>query len=99
MMTPEQAAEYQGMKILTVKEFTARFAELGYTVDRTMDCKSVGKFMATGETYPVITTSVKETDTGMSAFHYQARRDDKFKAMQKLRNDICAITKGCILEI
>lgn len=102
MLTCEQAAKSNGMQILTVKEFGQRFLELGYKLDRTMDCRGLARWMTgeyAGESYPVITTSVKEIDTGMSAFHYQARRDDNFKAMQKLRGEICAITKNCLLEV
>lgn len=102
MLTPEQAAAASGMQILTVKEFSARFEALGYKLDRSMDCRSVAQFMTgeyAGESYPCITTSLKEKDTGMSAFHYQARRDANFKAMQKLRQEICTITRGALLEV
>ncbi len=30
---------------------------------------------------------------------FDPRRDDNFKAMQKLRGEICAITQNAILEI
>jgi hypothetical protein len=102
MLTVEQAAKINGQKILTVREFGQQFKSLGYKLDRTMDCQGLSRYMTgehAGESYPVITTSVKEIDTGMSAFHYQARRDDNFRAMQKLRGEICAITKNCLLEV
>lgn len=102
MLTLEQAALANGMQILTVKEFSARFAALGYKLDRSMDCRSNARFMTgeyAGEVYPCVTTDIREIDTGMSAFHYQARRDENFKAMQKLRGEICAITRGALLEV
>lgn len=102
MLTPEQVAQIDNMQILTVKEFSERFAALGYKLDRSMDCRCNARFMTgehAGESYPCITTSVKEIDTGMSAFHYQARRDSNFKAMQKLRQEICAITRGALLTV
>lgn len=102
MLTPEQAALANGMKILTVKELQARFEALGYKLDRSMDCRSTARFMSgeyAGKSYPCITTGLKEKDTGMSAFHYQARRDSNFKAMQKLRGEVCAITRGALLEV
>lgn len=101
-MTPEQAAQYEGREILTVHELSERFRVLGYRLDRSMDCRSNARFMTgayAGESYPCCTTGIVEIDTGMSAFHYQARRDANFKRMQKLRGEICAVSRGFLLEV
>jgi hypothetical protein len=87
---------------LSVKELTQRFADLGYKLDRTMDCRCTARWVSgpdVGESYPCITTGVKETDTGMSAFHFASRRDANFRAMQALRSEIFAVTHGAILEV
>lgn len=89
-----------GYEHLTVAQFAARFAALGYTLDRSMDCRAPARYLESGRSYPCCTTSVKETDTGISAWHYQdARRDDKFRAMQALRSQIFAVSRGAILEV
>ena len=89
-----------GAEHLTVKQFAARFAALGYTLDRTLDCRAPSRYLETGRSYPCCTTSVKETDTGVSAWHYlDARRDDNFKAMQALRSQIFAVSRGAVLEV
>ena len=88
-----------GCEHLTVKQFAARFAALGYTLDRSLDCRAPSRYLESGRSYPCCTTGLKETDTGMSAFHFQARRDDNFRAMQKLRRQIFAVSRGAIMEV
>ena len=88
-----------GSRRLSVSAFAAEFAALGYALDRDMDCRSLARYLHDGRTYPCCSTSVNEADTGKSAFHYQARRDSNFRAMQILRSDIFAISRGAILEV
>lgn len=88
-----------GCERLTVEQFAKRFEALGYKLDRTMDCRAPARYLETGRSYPCCTTGLKEADTGMSAFHYQARRDNNFKAMQALRGKIFAVSLGAILEV
>jgi hypothetical protein len=88
-----------GGELLTVAQFRRRFKALGYSLDRRLDCRCMARYLDDGRTYPCRTTGLRETDTGMSAFHYQARRDDKFKAMQELRGQILAVSRGAILEV
>jgi hypothetical protein len=88
-----------GATLLTVPQFAARFAALGYTLDRDLDCRSTARYLDDNRTYPCCTTGLKESDTGMSAFHFQARRDSRFREMMELRSDIFAISRGAILEV
>jgi hypothetical protein len=88
-----------GCEELTAVQFAARFAALGYSLDRTMDCRAPAKYLAIGRIYPSCTTGLKEADTGLSAFNYAARRDASFKAMQELRGNIFAVSRGAILEV
>ncbi len=90
-----------GCEQLSVAEMGARFQALGYKLDRSLDCRHVARIMSgkrAGESYPAISTGVREADSGLSAFNVDARRDDNFRAMQKLRQDIFAVTRGAILE-
>ena len=102
-MTPlETEIEHRkahGAECLTVAQFAKRFAALGYALDRDMDCRAPARYLNSGRAYPACTTGLKESDTGMSAFHFQARRDSRFKAMQELRGHIFAVSRGAILEV
>lgn len=91
----------EGSERLTVAAMGARFLALGYRLDRSLDCACVSRIMTgpnAGETYPTVTTGVKEADTGRSAFNRDARRDARFNAMQALRGTVYAVTRGRILE-
>lgn len=92
-----------GHERLTVAEFKQRFAALGYRINRSMDCRGLARYMTgerAGESYPACSTGINEADSGLSAWNYQARRDDRFKAMQELRGQIFAVTRdGHILEV
>lgn len=91
----------QALKPVSIEEFTCAFAELGYKIDRSLDCR-FHTFHLSGDRkglkYPCITTRVKEADTGLSAFHVDARRDSNFQAMQLLRNKVFCVTQDAILQ-
>lgn len=91
-----------GMERLTVSEFCERFAALGYRVNRADDCRSNARYMTgprAGESYPACSTGLNEIDTGLRAWNRDARRDERFQAMQELRCKIYAVTRGAILEV
>lgn len=91
-----------GSRHLTVAGLDAAFRALGYRLDRSRDCRSVARYLTgprAGETYPAISTGLKELDSGLSAFNVSARRDDRFRAMQVLRGEVFAVTQGAILEV
>jgi hypothetical protein len=92
-----------GQARLSVAELGRRYAALGYQLDRRLDCLSSARYMTgerAGETYPACDTGLKEADTGKSAWHCEARRDDLFKTMQALRGEVFAVTRsGHILEV
>ncbi len=92
-----------GCERVSVAEFGRRFAALGYRVDRSMDCKSSCRYMTgprAGESYPVCSTGLNESDTGLRAWNVAARRDAAFQAVQELRQRIFAVTRdGHILEV
>ncbi|MBB4092436.1 hypothetical protein DEA98_10025 [Brucella pseudogrignonensis] len=90
-----------GCERVSVAEMENRYRALGYALDRDLDCRCMSRIMTgpdAGRAYPCITTGVKEIDTRRSAFHFESRRDTNYRAMQRLRQDIFAVTKGAILE-
>jgi len=91
-----------GARQLTVNQFKAEFAALGYRFDATMACKSIARYMTgphAGETYPANAWCPVQSDNGVSAWNVDARRDDNFKALQKLRNEVFAVHAGHVIEV
>lgn len=91
----------QGLERLSVKALAARFAALGYALDRSLDCRALARYVSgseAGRSYPACTTGVREIDSGLSAFNADARRDDNYRAMQALRQSAFAVSRGAILE-
>lgn len=83
-----------GCRQLTKAGIVQELAALGYQLDLHTACTGTATDCTSGRTYPCITNGVREIDTKMSAFHFEARRDDKFKALQQLRLDVFAVVGG-----
>ncbi len=84
------------MKQLTKQECVDKFAELGYTLYDFNPYTNRGNEIV----YQAVMTRIKETDTGISAFHYKkARRDANFEEMQKLRRWCFGVSRGRIIEL
>lgn len=88
-----------GCERLSVAGLARRFSELGYTLDRQSDCRCTARYLDDSRTYPCCTTGVKESDTGLSAWNIHARRDANYKAMQELRQQVFAVSRGHLLEV
>jgi hypothetical protein len=99
----EIAARFaDGFRKLTLEGLVAEYGALGYSFDRTMDCRSIARWVTgprAGETYPYLTLSPKETDTGRSAFNIEARRDANFRRLMELRSEIFAVSQERIVEV
>lgn len=92
----------RGETQLSVPQLAARFAALGYALDRSSDCRSWARYVTgpdAGASYPACTTGVREADTGRSAFHVESRRDEQFRQMQALRSAVFAVSNGYVLEV
>lgn len=108
-MNPDLADELaaraaEGKYPVTLGEIQRQLRDLGYVLDRRFDCRYTAKIMTgprAGRTCPSISTGIKEADTGRSAFHFEARRDANFRALQKLRSELAlfAVLKGAILDL
>ncbi|MDF0545248.1 hypothetical protein PX699_23110 [Sphingobium sp. H39-3-25] len=104
-LTNELAARAaEGWHPVTLSQIKQQLRDLGYALDRTLDCRSSARIMTgprAGQTYPSLSTGIKEADTGRSAFHVDARRDTRFRTLQNLRFEVGLYTvlNGAILDL
>lgn len=94
----------EGWHPVTLGDIKRQLSDLGYVLDRRLDCRSTARIMTgprAGETYPCLSTGIKEADTGRSAFHIEARRDANFRTLQKLRFEVGLYTVlgGAIMDL
>ncbi|WP_454887941.1 hypothetical protein [Sphingomonas oryzagri] len=88
---------------MSIGALAGAFRAIGYTLDRSLDCRCMSKWMTgprAGQSYPCVTTGIREIDTGLSAFHVSARRDTRFDKLQEMRlsGKYFAVSKGALLE-
>jgi len=93
-----------GWHPVSLSDIKRRLRDIGYALDRTLDCRSTARIMTgprAGKTYPTLSTGIKEADTGRSAFHVEARRDANFRTLQELRFEVglYAVVNGAILDV
>lgn len=88
-----------GVERVRLLELDTRLEVLGYEREPDSRCAGIAKNMTTGNTYKCVTWSVRERDTKQSAYHYQSRRDARFKKMQQLRQAVFVYARGCIITI
>lgn len=94
----------QGLKPLTLQGLSARLASIGYKLDRSGDCPHIARYVTgehAGETYPAISSSIREADTGASFANVDARRDDNFRTLQEWRfnGELFAVVRDHIFEV
>jgi len=94
----------QGHYPSTLEQISARLAELGYELDRAMDCHCASRYMTgprAGQSYPCITTGIRERDTKLSFANVDARRDANFRQLQDIRREgsLFAVLRGAILSL
>jgi len=86
----------------TIRNIRARLRAIGYELTPGSHADCMARYMTgeyAGESYPVRTYAVRESDTKKSAFHYQARRDKNFEVLQGLRlGSAYAVNRGRIVE-
>ena len=88
-----------GMEKLSIKEYIRRYENLGYTFDRSLDCRSTSKYLDNRMTYPCLTLYPIQIDDGLSAWNIKARRDSNFLKFQQLRKEIFSVYGGRIVEV
>jgi hypothetical protein len=94
----------RGHKPTTVLDMSAQLKAMGYRLDRSMDCKHRSRIMSgpcAGQSFPAVSTGVREIDSGKTFANVDAQRDSSFKALQAIRfeNSLFAVVNGHILDI
>ena len=93
-----------GQTPVTLATIEAALMELGYQLDRMLDCRSLARWMSgprAGKSYPALTTGIREVSTGLSFANINAGRGEDFQRLQALRlsGKLFAVIRGFILEI
>lgn len=81
------------LTVLPLTAFRERYRALGYTIGRE-HCRSTARVLGgpfAGATYQCRSLTVHESDTGRSAYHVDARRDQRFWSMMDLRGTTCSL--------
>lgn len=87
----------EGLRQVTLATMKEELAQLGYRLDRSMDCASIATHMTgdrTGDRYPALALYPREMDSGLSAWNVDARRDANYKRLQQYRLDVFAIVRN-----
>ncbi len=87
----------EGLRQVTLATMSEELAQLGYRLDRSMDCPSMATHMTgdrTGDRYPALALYPREKDTGLSAWNADARRDGNYKRLQQYRMDVFAVVRN-----
>lgn len=88
-----------GVEQVTVQEINRRLQALGYELEPNSRCSGIARNLTTDTSFKCVTWGVREQDTKRGAYHFQSRRDERFKAMQQLRQDVFAYVRGYIVTI
>jgi len=91
-----------GAHQLSVSELIAKFRALGYLLDRSIDCRGTARYITgerAGAQYVAVGLYPVQVNDGISAWNINARRDDNYRAMQHLRQEVFAVARGAILEV
>lgn len=90
-----------GAAQITMRVLSARLKAIGYKLDRSADCRSLSRWMTgprAGKSHPCLSVYLRQIDDGKSAYNFEARRDDNFKQLQKMREDYFAISCGALVS-
>ena len=91
-----------GGRLVSVAEMDRLYREIGYRLDRSMDCRSPARIMTgprAGESYPCCSTDAVDLDTGKSFAQFDGNRGAKYQAFKALRGTVFAISRGALLEV
>lgn len=94
-----EASLKAGARQMTLPVIRTELRRIGYEIDPGTRAAGVFRNLDTGNNYPGATYGVCEIDTRMSAFHYQARRDANFRALQEFRQWTFTVSGGRMVTI
>lgn len=92
-ITAKEQAEYMkasGSKQISMAQLEREINAIGYTLDRSDDCKGNNKYVTgprEGIIYPAVNLHPIEKDTRMSFANVNSRRDSNYKALKKMRKN------------
>jgi fructose 1,6-bisphosphatase len=94
----------EGNKPKTLVNIKQALANIGYELEPFSRCHFNARWLSgpnAGESYPAISTGIRESDTKLSFAHYEARRDKRFHELQSMRfsGEWYAVIKNSIFEI
>ena len=91
-----------GGRQATMAQMQVEYRTLGYRFDRTCDCRSIARYVSgarAGQSYPCLSLYPVQISDGLSAWNVNARRDDNFQTMQRLRGEVFAVSRNAIAEV
>lgn len=84
---------------MKLKELEEKIRPLGYRFDRSMDCKTLSRYMTgerAGQSYPCHALKPVQIDNGLGYANVDARRDANFGALKVQRDTHFAVSGGHI---
>jgi len=92
--------EHGARAVRSISALEDEFRAIGYRFDRSSDCLCQARY-ASGESYPCRSLYPVDIETGLSAFHIDHKRDKprQLEALQKLRQEVFAVSCGYISEV
>ena len=100
-----QESEYRvanGGQCVNLATLMHRLRDLGYRLDRSLDCDGPSRYVAgprAGFSFPVRSLYPVQISDGLSAWNVGARRDENYRAFQRLRDELHVLRNGRIWEL
>ncbi|EIZ1086077.1 hypothetical protein MPI44_004625 [Klebsiella oxytoca] len=91
-----------GMLQVSIKKLTEMLKDIGYRFDRSMDTCSQAQIMtgdSAGDSFPTRVLYPVQIDDGVSAFHYEARRDANYQKLKEIRNSMFSVSRNRIVVL
>lgn len=89
-----------GMKEVSLTQYAADILAMGFKLDRSMDCHCMARDMATGRTFPAITSCARQIETGAGFANTTCNRDAAgWTQFMAYRREHFAIVRGKVFTV
>lgn len=89
-----------GMQQVTLRQYAADILQLGFRLDRAMDCRCMARDMANGRTFPAITSCARQISTGAGFANTAAdRTDPNWRKFMEYRKSHFAVVRNTIFTV
>ena len=89
-----------GMVQVSLAQYSADILQLGFRLDRTMDCRCMARDMASDRTFPAITSCARQISTGAGFANTAAdRTDPNWRKFMDYRNSHFAVVRNAIFTV